>query len=106
MTPTSHAQQRMAQRAIPADFIEILSCFGIERAAGRGVERLSLARREAEHLRRRLKHLLQRWDHLVDAYAVVTDTNTLITTAHDTKRGPSRRTARSLYPLSRQGVLS
>lgn len=106
MIPTWHARQRMAQRAIPADFIEILNCFGVEVAAGRDVEKLSLARREAEQLRRRLRDLLQRWDHLVDAYAVVSNTTTLVTTAHATKRRPSHQAIRRPPQISHQGALS
>jgi len=90
MNPTTHAQVRMQQRGIPADWVTLLSCFGMEVESERGVDRLALPRREAEQLRRRIEALLQRWDHLVGAYAVVSHTDAVITAAHTTGR-PRRR---------------
>lgn len=86
MSPTMHARQRMQQRAIPAEWIELLICFGVEVASSHGVDRLALSHREAEQLRRRLKGLLNRWDHLVDACAVVSRTGTLVTATHKTTK--------------------
>ncbi|AWH45375.1 hypothetical protein [Stenotrophomonas sp. ZAC14A_NAIMI4_1] len=94
MIPTTHACKRMEQRAIPADFVELLGCFGIALNSRHGVDKLALPRREAKHLRRRIESLLHRWDHLVDAYAVVSDADILITTAHTTHRAHRRRMAR------------
>lgn len=84
----------MDQRAIPADFVDLLGCFGVELSSRCGVNKLALPRREAKHVRRRLESLLQRWDHLVDAYAVVSDTDVLITAAHATSQAHSPRVAR------------
>jgi len=95
MTLTSHARKRMGQRAIPADFVDLLRCFGVELSRHHGAEKLALPRHEAKHLRRRLESLLQRWDHLENAYAVVSDTDMLMTTAHTTSRAHHRRVARS-----------
>lgn len=94
MIPTPHARKWMEQRAIPADFVELLGCFGVELSSRRGVDKVALPRREAKHVRRRLESLLQRWDHLVDAYTVVSGTDVLITTAHATNRTHRRRVAR------------
>jgi hypothetical protein len=104
MIPTTHARKRMDQRAIPADFVDLLGCFGVELHTCHGAGKLALPRREAKHVRRRLEALLQRWDHLVDAYAVVSHADILITTAHMTTRAHRRRIARPR--LSRQGDLS
>ncbi len=95
MIPTLHASKRMDQRAIPADFVELLGCFGIALNSHHGADKLALPRREAKHLRRRIESLLQRWDHLVDTYAVVSDADVLITTAHTTHRAHRRRVART-----------
>lgn len=104
MIPTTHARRRMDQRAIPADFVELLGCFGVEIDSRHGADKLALPRREAKHVRRRLEALLQRWDHLVDAYAVVSPSDVLITTAHLTTRTHRRRVARPRP--SRHGDLS
>ena len=98
MTRTAHAQQRMQQRAIPPEWIEVLMCFGVEVSSVHGVDRLTLPRRDAEQLRQRLKGLLRRWDHLVDAYAVVARADTLVTTAHKTSE--PRRSQRPHTPFS------
>jgi hypothetical protein len=94
MIPTTHALKRMDQRAIPLDFVELLSCFGVQFATGKDVEMVRLPRRETERLRQRLKDLLQRWDHLIDVYAVVSTDDVVITTAHLRAREHQRRAAR------------
>lgn len=94
MIPTTHALKRMDQRAIPPDFLELLSCFGVQLAAGKDAEKFCLPNREAERLRHRLKDLLQRWDHLFDVYAVVSTEDVVITTAHLRARKHQRSAAR------------
>lgn len=82
MNLTNHARKRMQQRAIPADFVELLACFGIEISSQHGVDKLALPSREAKQLHRRIKTLANRFDQLMDGYVVLTEDNTVITAAH------------------------
>jgi len=100
MILSDHARLRMKQRAIPADWLALLTCFGMEQACGGDCDRVALPRREAEQLRRRLRALLQRWDQLADAYLIATPADLIITTAHR-KRKPMRHRPRNDYGNTR-----
>ncbi|KRG76961.1 hypothetical protein ABB30_08305 [Stenotrophomonas ginsengisoli] len=86
MNLTNHARKRMQQRAIPADFVELLGCFGIEISSRHGVDKLALPSREAKQLHRRIKALANRFDQLMDGYVVLTEDNTVVTTTHGERR--------------------
>ena len=86
MNLTNHARKRMQQRAIPAEFIELLTCFGVQISSRDGVDKLALPYREAKQLHRRIKTLANCFDQLMDGYVVLTEDNTVITTFHGERR--------------------
>lgn len=83
---STHAQQRAAQRAIPALLLCLLDQFGTRRRVPGGVVRYFDAATR-DHLRHALKDLLGRWDALGQAYAVLDpEADKVITVAHRTRR--------------------
>ena len=79
-TPTKHATQRMAQRAILMSDVELITVFGTECADG-----YIFRERDSNELARELKHILQRLENL-RGMRIVTDGDNLITTYHATDR--------------------
>lgn len=93
MNLTNHARKRMQQRAIPADFIELLTCFGVEISSHRGIEKLAMPIRQVKQIGRRIKALGNRWDQLMAAYVVVTAAHTYRRRTRNTRNTRNTRSS-------------
>lgn len=87
MSHTSHAEERLQQRAIPPFMVELLERFGSEMRCS-GADRLffdkAAVKRLQRHIgdRRSLRHV-ERW---LNVYIVIGDNGRLVTAARQTRR--------------------
>lgn len=81
MRNTTHAKQRMQQRALPEMWIFLLHRFGDIREQKGGTMEVYLPRGSRDRLRQELTGVLRQFDHLQDTF-LIEDGQTVITAGH------------------------
>ncbi|MCW7555087.1 hypothetical protein NX722_21170 [Endozoicomonas gorgoniicola] len=82
MKTTKHASERLQQRGIPAEVLDILDAFGFESIQRNGIVKQRLPRREVSAIKKKLRKAYQFIDRLDDSYCIKTEDDLVITVAH------------------------
>ena len=86
MQVSQHAQQRMQQRGIRPEDLDVLDYFGMEYQQKGGCLLLELSKVEFSSLKKKVKSLSRSLDRMESTYAIVSDDGTCVTTSHKYKQ--------------------
>ena len=86
MLMTKHGQERMQQRGIKMEALEVLDYFGMEFRQKGGFVLMQLSKKELTSLKKKVQALNRVINKMDKCYAITTDNGVCITTSHKNKR--------------------